>query len=75
MNFMNTREVVPDHPAIRLAGLTGYGSAKDLSFPTCPRCGEELTINDDVYTDFLGEIIGCSHCLTCREASEVFFDE
>lgn len=66
---------LPDHPAIRLAESTGYGSAKDLRFPTCPRCGEELSINDDVYTDFSGEIVGCSHCLTCHEASEVCFDE
>lgn len=64
-----------EHPDIGRIERTGYGRSNDLKFPTCPRCGEELTINDDVYTDFLGKIIGCSNCLTCHEASEVCFDE
>ena len=62
---------LPDHPAIRNAERTGYPRPVSLSSLICPRCGEDLTINDDVYTDFTGDIIGCSHCLVCREASEV----
>lgn len=66
---------LPDHPDISRAERTRYSRNLTVSSPRCPRCGEELTINDDVYTDFTGDIVGCSHCLVCREASEVFDED
>ena len=66
---------LPDHPAIRNAELTGYPRSVSLRSLRCPGCGEELTIDDDVYLDYAGDIVGCSRCIVRREASEVCDDD
>ncbi|MCI8388944.1 MAG: hypothetical protein HFE63_10845 [Clostridiales bacterium] len=67
---------IPDHPTIRCAENTGYAPWQtDGKVCYCPECGEELTIADDVYVNFDGEVIGCSNCLKRCDVSEVFFDE
>ena len=35
--------------------------------PICPVCGE---VCSDVYTDFLGRVVGCDVCLDKRDAYE-----
>ena len=39
----------------------------------CPICGEELT--DEVFINWAGDVIGCSNCVTRREAEDYLLDE
>ena len=60
---------VPDHPVIRNMERTGYPYGKEPEYPHCPICGAEC---DTIYIrneDY--EVIGCSECLSSRDAWEV----
>ncbi len=66
---------VPDHPVIHAMETTGYPDGVEPEFPKCPICGEET---DTVYVNKKLEIVGCSECITSRDAwyeSECFREE
>ena len=56
---------IGDHPAIARTLATGYPGKTPPDAPICPVCGEET---DTVYTDYGGEIVGCSNCLMPHDA-------
>ena len=39
----------------------------------CPVCGAELT--DEVFINWAGDVIGCSECVTRRDAEDYLLDE
>ena len=63
---------IGDPPDIARTLATGYPDGKDPQAPICPVCGEET---DTVYTDYGGEIVGCSNCLTPHDAWERLCNE
>lgn len=52
---------IPDHPAIRMAELTGYGYPIEDTEYECPHCGANLYPDDAIYK-LDGETIGCKFC-------------
>lgn len=67
-NIMNE---IGDHPAIHEIETTGYPASKGETVLKCPCCGEELSINDYVYTGYNGKIVGCEHCLESHFAENM----
>lgn len=67
-NIMNE---IGDHPTIHEIETTGYPASKGETVLKCPCCGEELSINDFVYTGYNGKIVGCEHCLTSHFAENM----
>jgi uncharacterized protein with PIN domain len=58
---------LPDHPVIQNMERTGYPDGKEPEYPRCPVCGEET---DTIYRNKDLEIVGCSECLSSRDAWE-----
>ena len=59
-----------EHPDITWARKTGY--PKDYEEPQpyiCSECGKE--VNEYIYRDRHGDIIGCDRCITSQEYWEV----
>ena len=47
----------------------------DTTTHTMRACGEELTLDDDIYTGFNGDVIGCGHCVILHVITDEFEDE
>lgn len=64
-NYISDRYL--EHPTITSMERWGvpYGSFSPL---ICPVCGAE---SDTFYVNRYGDIVGCSDCVTCREAGEI----
>lgn len=58
---------IPDHPVIRHAerfgGSASYNASDD---PICPECNQKCLI---CYVDRFGQVIGCDHCISSRNAA------
>ena len=61
---------LPDAPWIRDAMINGMDDGPDVT-PVCPVCGAEEP--DDFYV-MDGEVIGCSECVSCKDAYEWTID-
>ena len=59
-----------EHPEITRLLKEGMPEEKPIC---CPVCGEEL--DDYVFVDNFGDVIGCEKCVHVREVYEVFGDE
>ena len=60
--------VLRDHPDIEQIERTGYAEEPEPPL-RCPECGEELTVDDEIFVGYSRTIVGCSHCLH-RHSSE-----
>lgn len=54
---------------VKITGFAPVGK----SLPKCPVCGEELSLDADVYR-VGGDVVGCEHCIECSPAYDVFED-
>lgn len=59
---------IADHPIIHEIETTGYPAGRDKTTLRCPCCGEELSVDDEIYTGYSGEVIGCEHCVEIHYA-------
>lgn len=62
---------IADHPIIIEIETTGYLAGREKAALRCPCCGEELSVDDFVYTGYNGEIVGCEHCLESHFAENM----
>lgn len=61
-----------DHPDIERCERTGLAPGQTGDSFRCPRCGEELSVFDEIYADRKSdEIIGCRYCVRTIESDEV----
>ena len=60
---------IPDAPWIRDAEINGMPEPEDF---TCPICGSENP--EDFYFDTNGDLVGCSDCITMRDAYDYWYD-
>lgn len=62
---------LPDHPDIERCERTGLAPGQRDERFHCPRCGEELSVFDEVFADRKsGAVIGCCYCAKVIESDE-----
>lgn len=62
---------IADHPIVHEIETTGYPAGREKAALRCPCCGEELSVDDFVYTGYNGEIVGCERCLESHFAENM----
>lgn len=61
-----------DHPDIEQCERTGLAPEQTDKRYYCPRCGEELSVFDEIYVDRKSaEVLGCRYCVKTIESDEV----
>lgn len=57
---MKAYNACPDHPAIRMAELTGYPEGEPEAALYCTECGQEIYEGEDYYE--IGGLALCERC-------------
>lgn len=64
---------IPDDPIVTNMERTGYPDGKIPKKYICPICGADDI--ETIYTDSLGDILGCDECVYSADPWDVFDDQ